>query len=37
VPTLQEAMVILKEAEKLNPGGWVNHYMFVAQGAKLIA
>ncbi|MBU5484366.1 HD domain-containing protein [Clostridium sp. MSJ-11] len=37
VPTMEEAMIILKEAEKLNPGGWVNHSMFVAEGAKLIA
>lgn len=37
VPTLQKAMEILKEAEELNPGGWVNHSMFVAQAAKLIA
>lgn len=25
VPTLDEAMLILKDAEKLNPGKWVNH------------
>ncbi|WP_454053088.1 HD domain-containing protein [Clostridium sp. Marseille-Q7071] len=37
VPTLEEAMIILKEAEKLNPGGWVKHSMYVAEGAKLIA
>jgi HD superfamily phosphodiesterase len=37
VPTLEEAMLILKEAEKLNPGGWVKHSMYVAEGAKLIA
>lgn len=37
VPTREEAMIILKEAEKLNPGGWVKHSMFVAEGAKLIA
>lgn len=37
VPTLEEAMIILKEAEKLNPGGWVDHSLFVAEGAKLIA
>lgn len=37
VPTLEEAMLILKEAEKLNPGNWVKHSMFVAEGAKLIA
>ncbi len=30
-------MIILKEAEKLNPGGWVKHSMYVAEGAKLIA
>ncbi len=37
VPTLEEAMVILKEAERLNPGGWVKHSMYAAEGAKLIA
>ena len=37
VPTLEEAMLMLKEAEKLNPGPWVNHSMYVAEGAKLIA
>lgn len=31
VPTLEEAMLILKDAEKLNPGNWVNHSMFVAE------
>lgn len=37
VPSLEEAKVILKEAERLNPGGWVKHSMFVAEGAKLIS
>lgn len=37
VPTLEEAMLMLKNAEKLNLGNWVNHSMFVAKGAKLIA
>jgi HD domain-containing protein len=37
VPSLEEAKVTLKEAERLNPGGWVKHSMFVAEGAKLIS
>lgn len=37
VPTLEEAMIILKDAEKLNPGPWVKHSMYVAESAKLIA
>ncbi|OCA97246.1 HD domain-containing protein [Clostridium beijerinckii] len=37
VPSLEEAKLILKEAEELNPGPWVMHSMYVAEGAKLIA
>ncbi|SHJ77193.1 HDIG domain-containing protein [Hathewaya proteolytica DSM 3090] len=37
VPTREEAMVFLKEAEKLNPGPWVEHSLYVAEAAKLIA
>lgn len=37
VPSLEEAKIILAEAEKLNPGPWVKHSMYVAEGAKLIA
>lgn len=37
VPTLEEAMTILREAENLNPGGWVDHSMNVALAARLIA
>jgi putative nucleotidyltransferase with HDIG domain len=37
VPTLEEAKSMLKEAEKLNPGPWVNHSLHVAEAAKLIA
>lgn len=37
VPTLEEATLMLEEAEKLNPGNWVKHSIFVAQSAKLIA
>jgi hypothetical protein len=37
VPTLEEAMIILNEAEALNPGGWVKHSRYVAESAKLIA
>jgi len=37
VPSLEEAKILLKEAEVLNPGPWVMHSMYVAEGAKLIA
>lgn len=37
LPSLKEADEILREAEQLNPGPWVKHSLFVAQGAKLIA
>ncbi|MBU5226251.1 HD domain-containing protein [Clostridium senegalense] len=37
VPSLEEAQLILKEAEKLNPGPWVNHSIYVAKAARLIA
>lgn len=37
IPTIGEAEEMLKEAEQLNPGPWVQHSLYVAQGAKLIA
>ncbi|MEG0309096.1 MAG: HD domain-containing protein [Clostridium sp.] len=37
VPTIEEAKIILEEAAKLSPGGWVKHSMYVAESAKLIA
>lgn len=37
LPPLNEAVAMLKEAEKLNPGPWVQHSLYVAEGAKLIA
>ncbi|GAA0783546.1 HD domain-containing protein [Hathewaya limosa] len=37
IPSLEEAKLLLIEAERLNPGPWVNHSMYVAEGAKLMA
>lgn len=37
IPTLQEARLILKEAEGLNPGLWVEHSKYTGQAARLIA
>jgi len=37
MPTTEEAIDLLKEAEIRNPGPWINHSYFVAQAAKLIA
>ncbi len=37
IPTLAQARQYLEQAEKLNPGPWVSHSLFVAQGAQLIA
>jgi hypothetical protein len=37
LPTLDEANQLMHEAEKRNPGPWVQHSMFTAQGAALIA
>lgn len=36
VPSLEEAKLILKEAEKLNPGPWVEHSLNVGKAAELI-
>jgi len=37
VPTLEEAKLLLEEAEKINPGPWIGHCKYVAESAKLIA
>ena len=37
IPTLQEAEAFLKEAEKRNPGPWIQHSKYVADAAKRIA
>lgn len=37
VPTIEEANLLLKEAEILFPGPWVQHSIFTAEAAKLIA
>ncbi|MEG1255806.1 HD domain-containing protein [Clostridium sp.] len=37
VPNLEDAKLMLMEAEKLNPTPWVNHSFYVAEAAKLIA
>lgn len=37
IPTLQEANRLLKEAEKMAPGLWVDHSVWVGQAASLIA
>lgn len=37
IPNRREAEDILQQASKLNPGPWVNHSMYVAKAAELIA
>lgn len=37
IPSLEEAKLILKEAEALNPGPWVEHSLHVGKAAELIA
>lgn len=37
VPIIEEAELILKEAEKLNPGPWVKHSIYAGQAARNIA
>jgi len=37
LPSVDDALMMLKEAEKFNPGAWVEHSMYVAKAAKLIA
>ncbi|EQB88439.1 hypothetical protein M918_24345 [Clostridium sp. BL8] len=37
VPSIEDAKLLLKEAEILFPGPWVQHSIFTAEAAKLIA
>lgn len=37
VPNLEEAMLILDEGSKLNPGPWREHSLYVGKAAELIA
>jgi Predicted HD superfamily hydrolase involved in NAD metabolism len=37
IPALAEARLMLQESEQLNPGPWVQHSLYAAQAAKLIA
>lgn len=37
IPTIEEARLLLEEAERINPGPWIGHCKNVAEGARLIA
>jgi len=37
IPTLHQATQLMDEAEKLNPGPWVQHSIYAAQAAEAIA
>lgn len=37
IPTFQETYAILCDAQKRNPGPWIQHSIFVAQAARAIA
>ena len=37
IPTFQETYAILCEAQKQNPGPWIQHAIFTAQAARVIA
>lgn len=37
IPTVEEAELILKRAEEINPGFWIGHARNVAESARLIA
>lgn len=37
IPTLQEAKALLEEAARLNPGPWIEHSIYAAKAAQLIA
>lgn len=37
IPSIDKAYAMIEEAEKLNPGPWINHSIHVAIAAKLIA
>ena len=37
IPSLEQAEIWVREAENLNPGPWVEHSLFAARAAQLIA
>lgn len=37
VPSLEEAKILLDEGNKLNPGPWIEHSLYVGKAAQLIA
>lgn len=37
IPKIEEAKLLLEKAESINPGPWIGHCKYVAEGAKLIA
>lgn len=37
IPDLEKAKLLFEEAERINPGPWIGHCKYVAEGAKLIA
>jgi len=37
VPTVKKAKLLLKEAEGLNPGPWIDHSLYTGKAASLIA
>lgn len=37
VPSVEEAKLILEEGERLNPGPWIEHSMYVGKAAEQIA
>ena len=37
IPTRHQAELLFREAEMLNPGGWVDHSCLVSQAAEIIA
>lgn len=37
LPTVNSAWKMIRDAEKLNPGAWVNHSINVANAAKIIS
>jgi putative nucleotidyltransferase with HDIG domain len=37
IPSIEQAELILEEAEKINPGPWISHSRYVAKAANIIA
>jgi len=37
IPVVDEAIKILRKAEQMNPGSWINHSIYTAEAAKLIS